>query len=94
MSDYKPLATPGRFDGAGSLTNQIAYVLNKSGDATADELTVRLEKLAGYRLDKQAIANVRMLLSELHEKGLIDGHEYDGELKYHLKGADKPAEVH
>lgn len=94
MESHMPFSIPRCFDNTADLLNQVFYVLTIVEQATADEIAVKLEVLNGARLEKRVIAGIRMLLSELHTRGLISGDESDGELNYHLNGHEAPVGAH
>ena len=81
---YQPVHVPASFHDANTLQDKVIFALAELGEGTAEEVTIKLERLEPSAPAKQVIAAVHEVLSALHGKGLISASETEGNLKYNL----------
>lgn len=82
--EFKPLHVPARLEDAEDFTGQVIFALAQLDSGSASEITIKLEELKGGQKDKSLIAGVHAVLTELYGKGLLNGEDENGDLKYNL----------
>lgn len=87
---FKPVHVPASFDQAESLQDKVVFALAEINEGTADAVSRILEALEPNVSDKEIIAEVHQVLTELYKKGLIAGNEIDGDLVYNLHKITQP----
>jgi hypothetical protein len=81
---FKPVHVPSSFKEAGNLQDKVVFALAEINEGTPDEVSRKLEELEPNVPNKEVIADVHRILTELFGKGLIAGREIEGGLVYNL----------
>jgi len=84
MSSQFLLQIPSDFKEAKNIQDRVLFALAKIGEGTADKISRELEALAPEMPDKQVIAGVHKVLTDLHTNGLIAAREKEGTLIFSL----------
>jgi hypothetical protein len=81
---YKPVHVPASFDEAVNLQDKVLFALAELGKGDAAQIVQKIEELDPKASDKQVIAGVHQVLTDLYGKGLIAGNDDHGDLVYNL----------
>jgi hypothetical protein len=81
---FKPVHVPSAFEDAENLQDKVIFALAVLNEGTADAVARRLEVLEPDVPEKQGIAGVHQILTELYGKGLIAANETGGSLVFNL----------
>ncbi len=86
--NFEPIHVPYRYNEQDSTEQKIIFALGQLGEATADELIIKLKQVnADETITETEAAET---LKNLYDQGLIKGENYQGRLSYNLSKIEKP----
>ncbi|TSJ41034.1 hypothetical protein FO440_14975 [Mucilaginibacter corticis] len=84
MNSQQSIAIPSDFKEAKTIQERVLFALARLGEGTADKISRELEALAPEIPDKEVIAGVHKVLTDLHTQGRIGASEKEGTLIFSL----------
>jgi isopentenyl diphosphate isomerase/L-lactate dehydrogenase-like FMN-dependent dehydrogenase len=81
---YKPLEIPANYEPADTRQNKILFALAMLGSGTTSDVIAELEKLEPGIVNDQLSAITKTVLTDLFDKGLLNGNDYHGTMHYNL----------
>ncbi len=87
---YKPLRIPASYEDAASEEEKIVFALATIGEGSAGEVYDEFRRSGESGSMQQE--DVRNILEDLFNKGLLNGHTEIGEMKYNLSKIIEPNE--
>lgn len=88
--EYKPLQIPAAYHTGDTQENKILYALAQLGEGNSEEVISKLEELEPGIGDEQLTAITPQVLKHLYEKGLLNGVDIQGEMRYNLSKITHP----
>lgn len=86
--NFEPIHVPYRYNEQDSTEQKIIFALGQLGEATADELIIKLKQVnADETITETEAAET---LKNLYDQGLIKGENHQNRLSYNLSKIEKP----